>query len=80
MIIEGITGKIALKNHVPQEELPAKLIIIYYTEFDFFVRHASEVNFKNAQKKFMSNGYQLPQIVFGYVACSPSLKTSKVSH
>lgn len=58
----------AVKHHVPGEELPAKLIIISDMEFDSCVDHASETNFKNAQKKFAAHGYRLPQILFWNVA------------
>ena len=37
-------------------------------EFDACVDHASEVNFRNAQQKYASHGYTLPQIVFWNVA------------
>ncbi|MBR3564136.1 MAG: DUF2828 family protein [Clostridia bacterium] len=58
----------AVKNNVPQNELPAKLIIISDMEFDSCVDHASVVNFKNTEKKYASHGYDLPQIVFWNVA------------
>lgn len=58
----------AVKNNVPQSELPAKLIIISDMEFDSCVDHASAVNFKSAEKKYVSHGYKLPQIVFWNVA------------
>ena len=58
----------AVKNNVPQNELPAKLIIISDMEFDSCVDNASAVNFKNAEKKYISHGYKLPQIVFWNVA------------
>ena len=58
----------AVKNKVPQNELPAKLIIISDMEFDSCVDNASAVNFKNAEKKYASYGYKLPQIVFWNVA------------
>ena len=54
----------AVKNNVPQNELPAKLIIISDMEFDSCVDHASAVNFKNAEMKYESHGYKLPQIIF----------------
>jgi hypothetical protein len=60
--------KAAVKNDIPQEELPAKLIIISDMEFDCCVDDASAVNFKNAQKKYASCGYRLPQVVFWNVA------------
>lgn len=58
----------AVKNRVPQEELPAKLVIISDMEFDECVDNASEVNFENAKRKFAAHGYTLPQIVFWNVA------------
>ena len=60
--------KTAVKNRVPQEELPAKLIIISDMEFDACVRNASAVNFKNAAERYAECGYRLPQIVFWNVA------------
>jgi hypothetical protein len=60
--------KSAIKNNVPQSELPAKLIIISDMEFDACVDHASAVNFKNAKKKYAAHGYKLPQIIFWNVA------------
>lgn len=58
----------AVRNNVPQNELPAKLIIISDMEFDYCVENASAVNFKNAQKKYQACGYALPQVVFWNVA------------
>ena len=58
----------AVEHHVPQEELPEKLVIISDMEFDACVDHASASNFKNAQKKFAAQGYRLPQIIFWNVA------------
>jgi len=58
----------AVKNHVPQEELPAKLVIISDMEFDRCVGGAHAVNFQNAQEKYERCGYRLPRIVFWNVA------------
>lgn len=69
--LEGVFDLIlraAVKNKVPQEELPAKLIIISDMEFNACVNNASEVNFKNAQKKYAARGYRLPEVVFWNVA------------
>ena len=60
--------KSAVENNVPQEELPAKLIIISDMEFDCCVDNAKVSNFKNAKAKFEANGYKLPEIVFWNVA------------
>ena len=58
----------AVKNHVPQKELPAKLVIISDMEFDRCVNNASRTNFKNAKAKYAAQGYALPGIVFWNVA------------
>ena len=58
----------AVKNRVPQEELPAKLVIISDMEFDACVQNASAVNFKRAKEKYAAYGYRLPPIVFWNVA------------
>ena len=58
----------AVKNHVPQNELPARLVIISDMEFDSCVSNAGFSNFENAKRKFEAAGYQLPEIVFWNVA------------
>ena len=58
----------AVKNHVSQEEMPDKLIIISDMEFDECMDNASDTNFENAKKKYAAHGYALPQIIFWNVA------------
>ena len=58
----------AINNKLPQAELPAKLIIISDMEFNACVRNAEVTNFKNAKTKFEAAGYELPEVVFWYVA------------
>lgn len=58
----------AMENHVPQEEMPSKLVIISDMEFNCCVENASETNFENARKKYAANHYRLPQIIFWNVA------------
>ncbi|MCR4946063.1 MAG: DUF2828 family protein [Lachnospiraceae bacterium] len=58
----------AVKNHVSQEELPDKLIIISDMEFDACVDKALVTNFENAKMKYAAQGYVLPQIIFWNVA------------
>lgn len=58
----------AVKNQVPQEELPETLYIISDMEFDCCVANASLTNFENAKQRFASFGYALPKIVFWNVA------------
>lgn len=60
--------KTAVKNHISQEEMPAKLIIISDMEFNACVQNASDTNFNNAKKKYAEKGYQLPKLVFWNVA------------
>ena len=54
----------AVRNKLPQEELPKKLYIISDMEFDACVHNASETVFENARKQYAKHGYALPQIVF----------------
>lgn len=54
----------AIRNKVPQEELPATLYLISDMEFNSCVRNADATNFENAKAKFEAHGYQLPRIVF----------------
>lgn len=58
----------AVKHQVPQEELPAKLIIISDMEFNYCVNNASITNFENAKQKYAAKGYRLPEVVFWNVA------------
>ncbi len=70
----------AVKHHVPQEELPAKLYVITDMEFDAcnevldYDEEKKEItetritNFEAAKKKFEAAGYRLPQIIFWNVA------------
>lgn len=56
--------KAAVRNNVPQDELPSTLYIISDMEFDACVKGADITNFENAKAKFAAYGYQLPKIVF----------------
>ena len=58
----------AMENHMSQEEMPSKLVIISDMEFNCCVENASETNFENARKKYAANHYRLPQIIFWNVA------------
>ena len=58
----------AVKNQVPQKDLPAKLIIISDMEFDECVDTASATVFQNAKQQYEAAGYLLPQIIFWNVA------------
>ena len=54
----------AVKNRVPQEELPSVLYIITDMEFDACTVDADVTNFERAKEMFAEAGYRLPRIVF----------------
>lgn len=54
----------AIKNAVPQEQVPTTVYIISDMEFDYCTSDASHTNFENAQKQFQDHGYALPKLVF----------------
>lgn len=58
----------AVKHHLPQDEMPAKLYFISDMEFDACVCDGSLTNFMYAKKLFAQHGYQLPEVVFWNVA------------
>ena len=60
--------KSAVDNNVPNEELPARLVIISDMEFNCCVYDAKTTNFESAKAKFEAHGYTLPSIVFWNVA------------
>jgi len=59
----------ALDNNLPQEELPANILILSDMEFDSMVeinygRRANEAFFVNIARKYQEFGYLLPRLVF----------------
>lgn len=54
----------AVKNNVPQSEMPSTLYIISDMEFDDCAEGAELTNFAYAKKIFAEAGYQLPRVVF----------------
>ena len=54
----------AVKNRIPQEEMPATLYIISDMEFNSCVRNAGLTNFENAKMNYEAHGYKLPNVVF----------------
>lgn len=54
----------AVRNHLPQEELPETLYIITDMEFNYCTRDADITNFEYAQELYSRYGYKLPQLVF----------------
>lgn len=58
----------AVKNKVPQSEMPSTLYIISDMEFDYCTKGADLTNFEYAKNIFAEAGYQLPKVVFWNVA------------
>ena len=54
----------AVKEHVPQSELPETIYIISDMEFNSCTRSADLTNFENAKRAFCKAGYDLPHLVF----------------
>lgn len=54
----------AVKNSVPQRDMPKKIYIISDMEFDFCVNDGGITNFEYAKKLFERNGYTLPDVIF----------------
>lgn len=54
----------AVKNDLPQSELPAKLYIISDMEFNVCVENGDVTNFAYAKRRFTEHGYILPEVVF----------------
>ena len=54
----------AVRNQVPQKELPSTLYIISDMEFNCCIHNADATNFENAKAKFEAYGYELPKVVF----------------
>lgn len=58
----------AVKNQLPQDQLPERLVIISDMEFNDCAENASLSNFEHAKAKFEAHGYKLPRVVFWNVA------------
>lgn len=58
----------AVKNRVPQSELPKTLYVISDMEFDDCAESAETTNFEYARSIFAAHGYALPRVVFWNVA------------
>ncbi|MGI6161520.1 MAG: DUF2828 family protein [Christensenellales bacterium] len=58
----------AIKNKLPQREMPDTLYFISDMEFDSCTVDSRMTNFKYAKKLFEKNGYKLPLVVFWNVS------------
>ena len=54
----------AVRNHLPQKELPSTLYIVSDMEFNWCTRDASMTNFDYAKALYRQHGYRLPRVVF----------------
>ena len=54
----------ALRNGLPQSQLPERLIFISDMEFDACAGGAELTNFEQAKQNFTRAGYRLPEVVF----------------
>lgn len=54
----------ALKNKVPQSEMPSTIYVISDMEFDCCSDGADKTNFGYVKELFEQNGYKLPKLVF----------------
>ena len=54
----------AVRNRLPQEELPETLYFISDMEFDDCADNAGLTNFEYAKKLYEAHGYRLPKVVF----------------
>ena len=54
----------AVRNRLPQRELPSTLYIVSDMEFDFCAKDASMTNFERARALYRQHGYRLPRVVF----------------
>ncbi len=60
--------KTAVEYQLPQEDMPATVYIVSDMEFDECVGNHSVNNFEFAKQKYMTQGYQLPRVIFWNVA------------
>lgn len=58
----------AVRNHIPQSEMPERIYIVSDMEFNYCAKNASMTNFEYAKTIFENAGYKLPQVVFWNVA------------
>lgn len=57
--------KTAVKNKLPQKEMPSKIYIISDMEFDYCIEGGNSIPLFNAMKKKYENyGYRLPDVIF----------------
>jgi len=60
----------AIRNNLPEAEMPRKLIIVSDMQFDSCCRNNSVTNFEAVRIKYAQAGYSLPELVFWNVNSS----------
>lgn len=60
--------KTAIKNNIPQQEMPERIIIVSDMEFNMCTEDSEQTNFEYAKKIFEEAGYKLPKVIFWNVA------------
>ena len=63
-LFHNLILKTAVKNRMPQSEMPETLYIISDMEFNYCTQDAGKTNFEYAKELYESYGYHLPQVVF----------------
>ncbi|MBE5871447.1 MAG: DUF2828 family protein [Lachnospiraceae bacterium] len=58
----------AVKNRIPQKDMPERIFIVSDMEFNYCTTDNSVTNFEYAKKMFQKAGYRIPKIVFWNVA------------
>lgn len=54
----------AIRNDVPQDQMPQKLIIVSDMQFDQCCKSNKRTNFEQIQKMYRKAGYELPELIF----------------
>ena len=76
--------EIGVKNNLTQEAMPSKLIIFSDMQFNQVDGQRGNTNFEEIRRKYKESGYEMPQLVFWYLAnrggnCEVSVKDNGVA-
>lgn len=67
----------AIRNHVPQKEMPSKLFIISDMQFDVACEDNSRTNFEEIDRMYQKSGYARPTLVFWNVNAKSDIPVTK---
>jgi len=62
-VYELILSK-AVQNKISEDEMPTKILIISDMEFNSCVQNGSDTAIKMIERKYLSSGYKMPEVVF----------------